>query len=134
MARKRGGLPLKKELDNLSYLQTYPDVQKRFSDGGCMTYVEKLQEGYHQVIAEIFAKSCDGKKATVGSLEIIVDEVAVATTIGLPRTRQNWFKTTVTKNLYFRSYLKTKFQGITWKKNILVSYLEDEWQVLFKGI
>jgi hypothetical protein len=81
-------------------------VQKRFSDAGCMTYVEKLQEGYHQEIAETFAKSYDGNKSTVGSLELIVDEVVIAST-SLPRTGQSWFKTTVTKNLDFRSYLKT---------------------------
>jgi len=63
-----------------------------------------------------------------------VDEAAIASTTSLPRTGQSWFKTTVTKNLDFRSYLKTKFQSITWKKIIHVSYLEDEWQVLFKGI
>jgi hypothetical protein len=107
MERKQGGRLLRKELDNLSFLQSYPEVQKRFSDAGCMTYVERLQEGYHQVIAEIFAKSYDGSKATVGSLELIVDEVAIASATGLPRTGQNWFKTTVTKNLDFRSYLKT---------------------------
>jgi hypothetical protein len=74
-----------------------------------MTYVEKLQEGYHQVIEDNFSKSYDGTKATVGSLEMIGDEVATASATGLPRTCQSWFKTTVTKNLDFRSYLKTEF-------------------------
>ena len=83
MARKRGGPPLKKELDNLSYLQTHPDVQKRFSDAGCMTFVEKLQEGYHQAIANTITKSYDGKKATLGTLELIVYEAAISTATGL---------------------------------------------------
>jgi hypothetical protein len=109
MERKQGGLLLRKELDNLSFLHSHPEVQKRFSDARCMTYVEKLQEGYHQAIAETFAKSYDGKKAIVGSLELIVDEASIASTIGLPRTGQSWFKTTVTKNLDFRSYLKKEF-------------------------
>jgi hypothetical protein len=42
MARKQGGLLLRKELDNLSFLQSYPEVQKHFLDASCMTYVEKL--------------------------------------------------------------------------------------------
>jgi hypothetical protein len=99
-----------------------------------MTYVENLQEGYHQVIAETFAKSYDGKKAIVGSLELIVDEATITSTTDLPRKGQSWFKTTVTKNLYFRSYLKIEFRSITWKKSIPISYLEEEWKVLFKGI
>jgi hypothetical protein len=96
--------------------------------------VETLQEGYHQEIAELFAKSYDGKKAIMGSLEMIIDEDVIATTTGLPKTGQSWFKTTVIKNLDFRVYLKAEFQSITWKKNIPISYLEDEWQDMFKGI
>jgi hypothetical protein len=96
MEKKQGGRLLRKELDNLSFLQSYPEVQKHFSDAGCMTYVERLQEGYHQAIAEVFAKSYDGKKAAVGSLELIADEAAIASTTSLPRTGQIWFKTTVT--------------------------------------
>jgi hypothetical protein len=109
MERKRGGPLLRKELDNLSFLQSHPEVQKRFSYARCMTYVENLQEGYHQAIAETFAKSYDGKKATISSLELIVDEAAIASTTGLPRIGQSWFKTTITKNLDSRSYLKTEF-------------------------
>ena len=86
------------------------------------------------MIAETFANSYDGKKATIGSLELIVDEVAIASATGLPRTSQSWFKTTVTKKLDFRSYLKIEFQSITWKKSIPFSHLEDERQVMFKGI
>ena len=134
MERKRGGPLLRKELDNLSFFQSHPEVQKRFSDVGCMTYMERLHEVYHQAIIEIFSKSHDGSKATVGSLELIVDEASIASATGLPRTCQNWFKTIVTKNLDFRSYLKKKLWSITWKKSIHVSYLEDEWQDLFKGI
>ena len=134
MAKKQRVLLLRKELDNLSFLQSYPDVQKRFSDAGCMTYVEKLQHGYHQGTAEVFAKSYDGKKASVGSIEMIVNEVAIAITTRLPRTGQSWFKTTMTNNLNFRVYLKAEFRNITWRKNMPVSHLEDEWKDLFKGI
>ena len=86
MARKRGGFPLKKELDSLSYLQSFPYVQKRFTDAGCMNFVEKLQEGHHTEVAEMFAKSYDRRNAIVGSLNFIVDEGAIAIAIGIPRT------------------------------------------------
>jgi hypothetical protein len=109
MARKQGGLLIRKELDNLSFLQSYLEVQKRFSDTCCMTYVERLHEGYHQATTEIFANSYDGNKSTVGSLDLIFDEAAIASATGLPRKGQSWFKTTMTKNLDFRVYLKTKF-------------------------
>jgi hypothetical protein len=94
-------------------LHSHPEVQKHFSDAGCMTYVEKFQERYHQAIAETFAKSYDGKKVAKGYLELIVDEASFSSATGLPRTGQSWFKATVTKNLDFRSYLKTKFRSVT---------------------
>jgi hypothetical protein len=89
MARKQSGLLLRKELDSLSFLQSHPDVQKHFSDAGCMSYVERLQSGCHQTTAEVFAKSYDGKRANIGSLEMIVDEAAIATATGLPRMGQS---------------------------------------------
>ena len=92
-----------------------------------MGYVEKLHNSCHQSIAEAFAKTYDGNKACFRYLEIIVDEAAIATTTNLPRSGQSWFKTTATKNLNFRAYLKEEFKNNTWKKSIHVSHLEDEW-------
>ena len=45
-----------------------------------MNFVEKLQEGHHTEVAEMFAKSYDGRNAVVGSLNFIVDEGTIATT------------------------------------------------------
>jgi hypothetical protein len=78
-----------------------------------MSYVERLQSGRHQTIAEVFAKLYDGKRANIGSLEMIVDEAVIATATGLPRMGQSWFKTTTTKNLNFKVYLKAEFRDIT---------------------
>jgi hypothetical protein len=85
MGRKQGGLPLRKELDIILYLQSHPEIHQLFSEAGCLAYVEKLQEGYHQGITEAFAKSYDGGKAKVGHLEMQVDEVDIASTTGMPR-------------------------------------------------
>jgi hypothetical protein len=134
MVRRCSGSLLRKELDNLSFLQTHPEVQKHFSNTGCIEFVERLQNGFHQSTAEAFAKTFDGNKARVGSLEIIVDEVVIAAATSLPRTGQSWVKTTAPKNLNFRAYLKEEFRHKAWKKGMLVSYLEEEWQELFKGI
>jgi hypothetical protein len=134
MVRRCSGSLLKKELDNLSFLQTHPEVQKHFSNAGCIEFVERLQNGCHQSTVEASAKNFDGNKARVGSLEIIVDEAAIAATTSLPISGQIWFKTTATKNLNFRAYLNEEFKHNAWKKSMPVSHLEDEWQDLFKGI
>jgi hypothetical protein len=89
MVRKRSGALLKREMDNLSFLQTHPEVQKHFSNAGCIEFVEKLQVGCHQATTEAFAKTFDGNKARVGSMEIRVDEVVIAAATSLPRTSQS---------------------------------------------
>jgi hypothetical protein len=86
MARRHSGSLLRKELDNPSFLQTHPEVQKHFSNASCIEFVERLQNGCHQSTAEAFAKTFDGNKALVGSLEIIVDEAAIAAATSLPRS------------------------------------------------
>jgi hypothetical protein len=67
MVRKRSGALLKRELDNLSFLQTHPEVQKNFSNAGCIEFVERLQVGCHQATAEAFAKNFDGVGAGIHS-------------------------------------------------------------------
>jgi hypothetical protein len=59
-------------------------VQKSFSDAGCMSYVERLQNGCHQIKTEAFAKSYDGNRASVIFVEMIVDEAAIATEPSYP--------------------------------------------------
>ena len=50
----------------------------------------------------------------------------IAEVTKLPRTRESWFKTTITKNVEFRSYLKPVHKNIVWKKNIPTSWLEEK--------
>ena len=100
-----------------------------FKDAGC--FCEKIQ-GSHQQVAEDFALTFDGRKAVIGKEEFQVDEALIDEVIEIPRTGENWFKTTVTKNVEFRSYLKPKHKNIVWKKNIPTSYLKEKWQHLLK--
>jgi hypothetical protein len=63
-----------------------------------------------------------------------VDESLIAEVTKLPRTGENWFKTTVTKDVEFRSYLKPKHKCLVWKKDIPMYFLEEKWKYLLKAI
>jgi len=65
----RGGAPLRKELDYITYLESHPAVCQIFRDAGCYIFVQKLQ-GYHQGVVEAFAKTFDGAKVIIVSLEM----------------------------------------------------------------
>ena len=63
-----------------------------------------------------------------------MDEALIAEVTELPRNGERWFKTTVTKNVEFRSFLKPEHKNIVWKKSIPTSCLEEKWQHLLKSI
>ena len=47
---------------------------------------------------------------------------------------KKWFKTTIEKDVEFRSYLKTDHRGMVWKKSVPSSSLEERWKQLLKAI
>jgi hypothetical protein len=49
-------------------------------------------------------------------------------------TREKCFKTIVTKNVKFRTYVKPEHKGLIWKKDIHVSFLEEKWKQLLIAI
>ena len=70
----------------------------------------------------------------IGKEEFQVDETLIAEVDELPRTGEKWFKTTITKNVEFRSYLKPEHKDVVWKKSVPSTWLEERWQQLLKAI
>jgi hypothetical protein len=81
-----------------------------------------------------FSLTFDGRKAVIGKDEFLVDETLIAEVTELPRTGENWFKTTITKEVEFRSYLKPEHKCLIWKKDIPMPFLAEKWQHLLKSI
>jgi hypothetical protein len=130
---KKGGDMLKKELNDITYLESHPDIFQMFRYVGCYRYCEKIQF-FHQGVVEAFALTFDGAKAKVGTIKLQVNEAIVAAATKIPRTGERWFKITTTKDIKFRYYLKLEHKCIIWKKDIPRSYLEEKWQHLLKSI
>jgi hypothetical protein len=130
---KKGMSTLRKDLNDIGYLESHPEVCQMFKDAGCYNFCKKLQI-FHQQVAEAFALNFNGKKAIIGRDEFKIDESLIAEVTELPTTGEKWFKTTVIKNVEFRTYLKLEHKGLIWKKDILVSFHEEKWQQLLKAI
>ena len=81
---KKGGPALRKELGDISYLESHPEVFHFFKDVGCYKFCEKIQ-GSHQQVAEAFSLSFDGSKELIGKEEFMVDETLIAEVTELPR-------------------------------------------------
>ena len=100
---KGGGPALRQELGDISYIESHPEVCQFFKDVGCYKFCEKIQ-GSHQKVVESFSLYFDGSKALIGREEFQVDEALIVEVAELPRTKEKWFKTTITKDVEFRSY------------------------------
>ena len=94
---------------------------------------EKIQ-GSHQQVAEAFSLSFDGSKELIGKEEFLVDETIILEVIELPRNGEKWFKTTITKNVEFRSYLKPEHRNVIWNKSVPSKWLEERCQQLLKSV
>ena len=70
----------------------------------------------------------------IGKEEFQVDETLIAEVAEITRTREKWFKTTITKDVEFRSYLKPEHKDVVWKKSIPSSWIEERWKQLLKAI
>ena len=69
-----------------------------------------------------FSLSVDGSKEIIGKEVFFIDETLIAKVTELPSTG-DWFKTTITKDVEFRSYLKPEHRGVVWKKSVPSSWL-----------
>ena len=78
-------------------------------------------------MAEAFSLSFDGSKVVIGKEEFLIDEVLITEVTELPSIGEKWFKTTIPKEVEFRSYLKPEHRGIIWKKSVPSSWLEENW-------
>ena len=74
--KKRGGLTLRQELGDISYLESHLEVCQFFKDAGCYSFCEKIQ-GSDQQVAEAFVLSFDGSKLLIGKEEFLVDETLI---------------------------------------------------------
>ena len=119
---KKGGPALRQELGDIIYLEAHPEVYKLFQDAGCYKFCEKIQ-GSHQQVAEAFALSFDGSKEIIGKEEFLIDETLITEVTELPSIGEKWFKTTIPKDVEFRSYLKPKHRGVVWNKSVPSSWL-----------
>ena len=126
---KKGGPTLRQELVDISYLEAHPEVCKLFQEVGYYKFYENIQ-GSHQQVAEEFFLSLDGSKAVIDKEEFHIDENLITEVTKLPGIGEKWFKTTIPKDVEFKSYLNPKYRGMVWKKSVPSSWLEENWKQL----
>ena len=118
---KKGGPALKQELGDIIFLEAHLEICQFFKDVGYYKFCEKIQ-GSHQQVAEAFSLSFDGSKEIIGKEEFLIDETLFAKVTEFPSIGEKWFKTTITKDVEFRSYLKPKHRGVVWNKSVPSSW------------
>ena len=108
---KRGGPSLRKELGDVGYLESHLEVCQLFKDSSYYRFYKKIQ-GSHQQVVEYFDLTFDGSKVVIGREEFHVDQALIAEVTEFPRTGESQFKTTITNNVEFRSYMKPEHKTL----------------------
>ena len=122
---KKGGPTFRQELGYISYPEAHPEVCQFFKDVGCYRFCEKIQVS-HQQLAKAFSLSFYGSKAVIGKEEFLKYETLITEVTELPSIGEKWFKTTIPKDLEFRSYLKPEHRGVVWKKPCTILLVRRE--------
>ena len=130
---KKVGPALRQGSGDINYLEAHLEVCQFFKDSSCYKFCEKIQ-GSHQQVAEAFSLSFDGSKAFIGKEEFLIDETLITEVTELSSIGEKWFKTTIPKDVEFRSYLKPEHRGVVWKKSVPSSWLEERWKQPLKAI
>ena len=78
-------------------------------------------------MAEAFSFSFNGSKAFIGKEELLIYETLITEVIELLNIGEKWFKTTIPKDVEFKSYLKPEHREVVWKKSVPSSWLEERW-------
>ena len=63
-----------------------------------------------------------------------MDETLISEVRELPRIGDKCFKTAITKNVEFISYLKPEHRDVVWKKSVPSTWIEERWHQLLKAI
>ena len=69
-------------------------------------------------MAKAFSLSFDGSKVVIGKEEFHIDETLITEVTELPSIGEKWFKTTIPKDVEFRSFPKPEHRGVVWKKSV----------------
>jgi len=129
----KGGVILRKELQDATYIEVNIEDCDLFKNVGFYRFYQKLQ-GCHQGIIEVFAKIFYGVKIQLGPVLMKIDEVSIEEARNMLGEGEKLFKTTSFNEINFRPFLKKEHQNMKWKREIPISYLKDKWKELLKII
>jgi hypothetical protein len=113
-AHKGGGI-VRTEPYDMQLFVVEPLIREVFQRVGCFSFCQKMQRGHPEVARE-FSLNFDGTKTKVGTLELEVSEVTIATTTEIPNTGERWFKAMNLNATFSKEFLKPEYQGDNYQK------------------
>ena len=75
----------------MSWVQTFPDCARLFSEVGWLNYFEKI-DGHHTEVSYKFSQGLDKDIVTFDTLKIELTGEIIAKDIGIPDEGEYWFK------------------------------------------
>ena len=88
---KRSGKTNRAEPSDMSWVQTFPDCAKLFSEAGWLVFFERI-EGYHLEVSYKFAQCLDKDMVSFDTLKFKLTRELLAEATGILDEGEYWFK------------------------------------------
>ena len=121
---KRSGKTNRVEPSDMTWVQTFPDYAKLFSEARWLIFFEII-EGYHSRVSYKFAQCLDKDMVTFDTLKFKLTRELLAEATGILYEGKYWFKK-VPFTFYAQKYLLPDVVA-DWGKGVPIHKFKPEW-------
>jgi hypothetical protein len=104
----------------------YQACKEKFEKAGWVPFLEKFR-GHHDGVSRAFVQSYDGESVQLGDLKLTITEATIAEAIGLPSTREKYFKGIIVDRGIYQKFLKPEHLDPDWTKGISRGWIKEEY-------
>ena len=122
---KKSGKTNRAEPSDMSWVQTFPDCARLFSEAGWLDYFEKIN-GHHTEVSYKFAQGLEKDTVTFNTLKIELTRELIAEATGIADEGEYWFKK-VPFLFNLENYLLPNVV-VYWGKGVHIQNFKLEWR------
>lgn len=110
--KHRGGHVIRHEPTSTHHVLPSHFIRKSFEYAHCLTFCQIIEElKYHDQLTSSFATKIKKDKVTIGGVQFIVSRKIIFVAVGIPNTREIWFKREYLDIKNYKMYLKASYKG-----------------------
>lgn len=125
----RSGHVKRLELENPSLIKSKVEVRKKFPDTGWLDCIRRFY-GHNIEVSSQFILSFKDDVVKVRGLRFLVTEAIISEAMGIPCTRDRWFKNAAFSYIDLNVFIKPEHQNPPWSTGFPQGFLLDKWNTV----